>query len=57
MDTEIDSGALTGFDNFIFDLFSHFGNHFLDASRVDTAIGYELVESKAGDFAANRVKA
>ena len=33
VDTEVDAGALTGLDDFLFDLFAYFGYNLLDAGR------------------------
>jgi hypothetical protein len=57
VDTEVDGGAFTGLDDFVFDLFSDFGDDFFDSSGVDATVGDELVESQTGDFAAHGVKA
>ena len=57
MDTEVDGGALAGFDDFFFDLTAHFGHNFFDASGVDAAVGHELVQGQASDFAAHGVEA
>ena len=57
MDTEVNHGAFTYFYNFFFYLFGSFFNHFLNACRVNTPVGYELVQRKTCDFATYRVEA
>ena len=44
MDTEVDSCALTYLYNLLLDLLLNLGTPLLDASRVDTTIGHELVQ-------------
>ena len=56
MDTEVDGGSFAGFHDFFFNLLAHLGHHFLDAGRVDAAVGHELMQGEAGDFAAHGVK-
>ena len=56
MHAEVDGRALTRFDNFFFHLLLHLGNDFLDACGVDAAVGDELVQGEAADFAANGVE-
>ena len=43
VDAEVDSGAFSRFDDFVFHLFLHFCHHFFDTFRVDTSFGYPLV--------------
>ena len=40
MDTQVNGGTLTGFDDFFFDLFLYFSYDFFDTSRVDTSVSY-----------------
>ena len=56
VDAEVNGGALTCFDNFLFHLFAHFGHDFLNACGVDASVGNELVECQAADFAAHGVE-
>ena len=56
MNTQVDSGAFTGFDDFVFYLFTHFGNHFFDTCRMNTSVCHQLMKCQAGYFAANRVE-
>ena len=43
MNTKVDGCALTNLYDLLLDLLLNFSYHLLDAGRVDTAIGYELV--------------
>ena len=56
MDTQVDGSALTCFDDFIFYLFTYFGYYFFDTCRVDTSVGYQLMQCQASYFAANGVE-
>ena len=56
VDTEVDGCALTGLDDFVVELLLHLCHYLLDACRMDTSVGYELVESKAAYLAANGVE-
>ena len=53
---EVDGRALTRLDDFFFHLFLHLGHDFLDACGVDAAVGDELVQGEAADFAAYGVE-
>ena len=52
VDTEVDSGALTGFDNFILELLLHLGYNFLNTGWMNTSVGYQLVEGQTTYLAA-----
>ena len=56
VDTEVDSGALTGFDNFILELLLHLGYNFLNTGWMNTSVGYQLVEGQTTYLAAHGVE-
>ena len=56
VDTEVDDGTLAGLDDFLLNLLAHFVDHLLDACRVDTAVGHELMECQTRYLAAHGVK-
>ena len=56
MDTEVDGCTLTGLNDFIIQLLLHLGYHLLDTGWVDTAIGYQLMESQTANLTAHRVE-
>src|SRR5260221_8914837 len=56
MDTYLDPGPFPDFHSLLFDLLFGFFHDFLDTGRVDTAVGYQSLQGKAGDLAAQRVK-
>ncbi len=49
-------GLLAEPANLLLDILLRFGDQLLDARRMDSAVGDELVECDAGNFAANRVE-
>ena len=57
VNTELDCRTLTDFDNLVVDVFSHLGNHFFNARRVNTSVGHQLVERQTGNLATHRIKA
>src|SRR5258705_4507692 len=57
VDTALVSGLLTGLDDPRFDFLSRLVDDFLDAARVDAAIGDELLERQSRDLAADRIEA
>ena len=57
MNTQVDRGALTSFNNFLFHLFAHFGHHFFNACGVDTTVGHQLMQCQASNFAAHGIEA
>ena len=56
VNAEVDGGALTRFDDFVFHLLLHLGHYFLNAGGVDAAIGDELVQGETADFATHGVE-
>ena len=56
MNTQVDCGTFADFNNFLFDLLFCFCNHFFDTGRVNTPIGYKLVQRQAGNLSANRIE-
>ena len=56
MDTQIDSGTFTRLHYFILHLFLYLGYHLLDAGRMDTAIGNQLMKCQTSHLTADRVK-
>jgi hypothetical protein len=56
VDTEVDGGALTGFDNLVVQLLLHLGHHFLDTGGMDTAVGHQLVERQTADLTTHRIE-
>ena len=56
MDTEVNSGTFTGFDDFFFNLFAYFGYYLFNTCRVDTSVGYQLVQSQTGYLTTYGVK-
>ena len=56
VDTQVDCCTFTGFDNFFFHLFAYFRHYLFNTGRVDTSVGYQLMESQTGYFTANRVE-
>ena len=56
MYAQVDASAFTRFDDFVFHLFLYFGNHFFNASRVNTSICHQLVQSQSANFATNRIE-
>ena len=50
VDTEVDGCALTGLDNLVVELLLNLCHNLLDACRVDTSVGYELVQGKAANL-------
>src|SRR5260221_13402851 len=56
MDTQLDHGPFPDFHYLLFDLLFGFFHDFLDTGRVDTAVGYQSLQGKAGGLAAQRVK-
>lgn len=57
VDTEVDGGALAGLDNLFLDLVAHLGYNLFDTCGVYTAVGYQLMQGEARDFAAHGVEA
>ena len=57
MDTKVDHRTFTGFHHFVFHLLSYLRHDFFDAGRMDTSVLYQLVQSQAGNLAANRIEA
>ena len=57
VDAQFDDRALADFDDLLLQLLAGFGHHFLNAGRVNTAIGHQLLQRQAGDFTADRVEA
>src|SRR5258705_2900302 len=57
VDTALVSGLLTGLDDPRFDFLSRLVDDFLDAARVDAAIGDELLERQSRDLATDRIEA
>ena len=56
VNTQVDSGAFTRLYDFVLKLFLHFRNHFLYAGRMDSAVGYQLMQRKAANLTAYRVE-
>ena len=56
MNTQVDGCALTHLDNLLLDLLLHLGYNLLDACRVDTAVGYKLVQSQTRNLTTHGVK-
>ena len=56
MNTKIDSGTFSSLDNFLLDLFTHFCNDFLDTGRVNSSVGYELMQSQTRYFATHGIE-
>ena len=56
MNTKIDGSAFTCLDNLVLKLFLHFLHHLLNSCRMDTAIGYKLMESKTAYLSTDRIK-
>ena len=56
VDAEVDGCALTSLDYLVVELLLHLCHYLLDACRVDTSVGYELVEGKATNLATNGVE-
>ena len=56
MNAEVDGGAFTRLDDFVFKLFLHFGHHFFDACGVNASVGYELVQGQSAHFTADGVE-
>ena len=57
MNTKVDDGFLTDFDDFLLDFLGRFGHNFLHPRRVDAAVLHQQVQREAGYFAAHRVEA
>ena len=56
VDADVDGCALTCLDYLVVELLLHLCHYLLDACRVDTSVGYELVEGKASNLATNGVE-
>src|SRR5665647_3822796 len=56
MNTKIDCSPFTGFNDLFFNLFLYFIHNLLNAGRVNTSVGNELMKRQAGNFAPNRAK-
>ena len=56
MNTQIDTGTFTRFNNFFFDLTLGLGHHFLNSSWVNTSIGNELMQCQSGNFPADGIE-
>ncbi len=56
MNTEVDGGPLSCFNNFIFYLLPDLGHHFFNTGRMDTAVDHQLVQRQTGHFATHRIK-
>ena len=56
VDTQVDCGSFTRFDDLIFDLFGHFSHHFFDTRRMDTSVLHELVERQTRYLTAYRIE-
>src|SRR5574344_682445 len=56
MDSKIDGCALTGLDNLVLKLFLHLLHHLFNSCRMDTAIGYKLMERKTANLTTDGVE-
>jgi len=56
MNTKVNAGALACFYYFVFYLTLYLFYNFFDARRMDTSVGYQLMQGKPGNLSANRVK-
>ena len=54
---QINGGALADLHDFLLDVLANLVHHFLNAGRVDAAVGDQLVQAQAGHFTADRIKA
>ena len=57
VNAEVDGSTLAGLYDFFLNLLAHFVYYLLNACGMDAAVGHELMERQAGDFAAHRVEA
>lgn len=54
--TKVDSCALASLDYLVVELLLHLCHNFLDACRMDTSVGHELMESQAANLTTNGVE-
>src|SRR5574344_461000 len=56
MNTEVYSRTFTCFDDFVPQLFFHFGHNLFNTRRMDTSIADKLMESQTASFTTDRIK-
>ena len=56
MNTEVYSRTFTCFDDFVLQLFFHFGHNLFNTRRMDTSIADKLMESQTASFTTDRIK-
>ena len=56
VNAQIDRRAFSHLDDLLLDLFLHLGHHLLDAGRMDTAVGDELVQRQPRNLAADGIE-
>ena len=54
--TKVDGCTLTGFDYFVVKLLLYLSHNFLDTCRMNTSVGYKLMQSQAANFTTYGVK-
>ena len=56
VNAQVDGSTFTGFYDFFFYLFAHFGYHFLNTCRVNTSVRYQLMQGQTSHFATYRIE-
>lgn len=57
VDTKVNCCALSGFNDFFFNLSANFSHYLFNAGRVDASVGNQLMQCQTGYFATHRVEA